>query len=77
MSKFEVTYSVNRLYSTIIEASDKEAAINIMNGGHGSDEDEVISEEYLGMNTVMDVTHEYPEDGKPKAKNPRPTNSTH
>lgn len=71
MPKFEVTYSVNALYSQIVDAVDKEEAISIVNG---DPEGNLFDEEYLGINIVRDVTHEYTEDSKPEAKNPLKAN---
>jgi hypothetical protein len=76
MPKFSVTYSVNRLYEIIVEATDKEEAISSVDGSHGGDAPMLLGEEYLGINIVKDVTHEYPEDSKPKTKNSRKINRT-
>jgi hypothetical protein len=70
MPKFSVTYSVNNLYEIIVEAIDKEDAISKVDGGHGGDKPTLLAEEYLGINIVKDVTHDYPQDAVSETKNP-------
>lgn len=60
MPKFSVTYSVNRLYEVIVDATDKEDAISKVGGELGGSNPMLLGEEYLGINIVKDVTHEYP-----------------
>jgi hypothetical protein len=72
MPKFSVTYSVNNLYEIIVEATDKEDAISQVDGGHGGKTPKLLDEEYLGINVVKDVTHEYTaKDTVDQTKNPR------
>jgi NAD(P)H-hydrate repair Nnr-like enzyme with NAD(P)H-hydrate epimerase domain len=77
MPKFAVTYSVNQLFETIIDAKDKDEALSVVCGRGGENGDTLLVEEFLGVNLARDVTHEYPEDGKPKTKNPRKVDRTH
>jgi len=58
MGKFEVTYSVCRLYSTVVDAKDKEEALELVRCGRGGENADVVEEEFLGVNIATDVTHD-------------------
>jgi hypothetical protein len=76
MPKFLINYSMNRNLEVMIEADDKEKAIELFDSGNFGNE-MIVGETLLGLNNIMDVTHEYPpQDSKPKTKNPRKADST-